>query len=262
MISILTPSIDKSRLAIVAKAIQNQTHEDWEWLIGSKFDPEIEFATWIKDDFEGGYWTLNRIYNRLFEQARGELVVSWQDNIYTPPASLEAFWDDYIATEASALISGVGDQYSEVDAFLRPTQKCWSDPRKTNKYGSFYECSWNDVEWNWAAIPKDLFWAVGGMDEQLDFLGYGGDQLQVCDRLNDFGARFYLNQANESYTYRHDRSAHGGQKEWDSNHVLFNGTYYRRRDDLVTSDNWPILIDKGNQGVLANVKEVIEHGIS
>lgn len=245
MISIITPTIRKEGLDIVARSIQKQTHEDWEWLIGSSFDPEIPWATWVKDEFEDGFWTLNRMYNKLFEEAKGELVVSWQDFIYATPGGLEAFWDAYKDTNGQGLISGVGDQYSKVDAFGKPYDKIWNDPRKTTRYGSFYECMWNDIEWNWAAIPRDKFFAVGGMDEGLDHLGYGGDQLQLCNRLSDILPRvsFWLDQSNESYTHRHGRDGHGGQEHWDKNHVLFNGKYQQRKDQLIKEDNWPTLVD-------------------
>jgi hypothetical protein len=68
---------------------------------------------------------------------------------------LQKFWDDYQPT--GGLISGIGDQYGEIDNRDKPTIVCWNDPRKTNKYGTFYEYVWNDCEWNLAAIPRRLF---------------------------------------------------------------------------------------------------------
>jgi hypothetical protein len=136
-------------------------------------------------------------------------VISLQDNICVDSDGLQKFWDDYQPT--GGLISGIGDQYEEIDNRGKPTIVCWNDPRKTNKYGTFYECVWNDCEWNLAAIPRRLFFAVGGMDEKLGSLGYCGDQLQTCERLNDYGAKFYLDQTNESFTLRHSRGDFGGQ---------------------------------------------------
>jgi hypothetical protein len=253
MISVITPTIRKEGLDIVAKALQKQTWTDWEWLIGSPFDPEIPWATWVKDDFKGGFWTLNRMYNRLFQEAKGELIVSWQDFIYATPGGLEQFWDAYLELGGKGLISGVGDQYKSIDAFGKPYNKIWNDPRKNSEpnKGTFYECYWNDIEWNWAAIPRVRFFDVGGMDEQLDFLGYGGDQLQTCDRLSDLGwVTFWLDKGNESYTLRHSRDDHGGQEHWDANHVLFNGKYVERKNQLIKAGQWPKLIDNGNNVLL------------
>lgn len=253
MISIITPSVRKEGLDIVAKSIQKQTHEDWEWLIGSSFDPEIPWATWVKDDFEGGFWTLNRIYNKLFQEAKGDIIVSLQDHIYIPPMGLESFYDSFIALQGKGLVSGVGDQYKSLDALGKPTDKIWNDPRKSKEQhpGSFYQCHWNDVEWNWAVMPKQAIIDVGGMDEGLDHLGYGGDQLQLMQRLNDLGNySFWLDRTNESYTVRHDRSKHGGQENWDGHHVLFNGEYQKRKDQLIETNNWPVLVDNGRTVML------------
>lgn len=238
-VTIITPTIRKEGLDVVRKSLLKQTHKDWEWLIGSKFDPEIPEARWIKDDFEGGYWTLNRIYNKLFSESTSKLIISWQDWIYANHEGLEKFIANYEATKG--VISGVGDQYESIDKWGKPQIKIWADPRKTEKYGSFYECMPNDAEWNWCAIPTDEIFKAGGMDEGLDFIGYGGDQLQLSQRMDELGCKFYLDQTNESYTVRHDRSSFGGQEEWDANHVLFNGTYDARVLELKTKGTWPVL---------------------
>ena len=265
-VSVLTPTIRKEGLDLVHEALKRQTFDDFEWLIGSPFDPELKSSwfpiDWVPDTFEGGFWTLNRIYNKLFSQARGDLIVTLQDWIYVTPDGLEMFWEDFEATDGNACISGVGDQYSELDALGKPSIKVWSDPRKHMKYGSFYECYFQDVEWNWAAIPKRAFFDVGGMDEKLDFLGYGGDQLQCCARMNDAGYRFYLNQLNESFTLRHGREDFGGQEKWDKNHVLFNGRYEQRKKELILKGEWPRLVDFGRKDVLEEEKGGIDNGKS
>lgn len=245
-VSIISPTIRKEGLEIVRQSLLKQTHKDWEWLIGSRFNPEIPEATWVKDDFKSGFWSLNRIYNKLFTKASSPLIISWQDWIYANPEGLEKFIINYEATKS--IISGVGDQYESVDKFGRPKVKIWADPRKTTKYGSFYECFPNDAEWNWCAIPKKAIEAIGGMDEELDFLGYGGDQLQASARMDALGYKFYLDQTNESYTVRHDRSDFGGQEKWDANHVLFNGKYEARVKELKEKGQWP------NVGYLKGVK--------
>jgi hypothetical protein len=241
MISIITPSVRKKALDIVAKSIQKQTTEDWEWLIGSKFDPKIPWAKWVKDDFEGGFWTLNRIYNKLVHEAQGDIIVSWQDSIYIPPEGLESFQTSFWGIDGLGLISGVGDQYEHVDAFGKPYSKVWTDPRKTVHYGTFYECTFPDVEWNWCAVPKLALTSCGGFDNGLDFLGFGMDGYQVNERLNEMGWKFYIDQTNESYTLRHDRSSHGGEDNWVKNNNLKNGNYEIRRQELKDKDQWPVL---------------------
>ena len=238
-ISIITPTIRKEGLDIIRESLKMHTFKDWEWIICSPFDPEIPEAKWIKDDFEGGFWTLNRAYNALFRASSGDLIVSWQDWIWIPPTGLEKFLEAS-KQHPRAIISGVGDQYQRMGEY-RPEVKNWADPRKTDKYGSFYECLWDDAEFNWCAIPKEAIFEAGGMDEELDFLGFGGDQLQICERLNELGYKFFLDQTNESFTIRHNRDSFGGEDKWNNDHVLFNGKYDKRKDELKQKEIWPCL---------------------
>lgn len=241
-ISILTPTIRKEGLEIIQKALKKQTFKEWEWLIGSPFDPEIPEATWVKDDFTGGFWSLNRIYNKMFLAAAGELIVSWQDWIWIPKTGLAQFWQSY--QETDSVVTGVGDQYELEGQYGKPEVKIWSDPRKSFKHPeglTFYECFPNDAEWNWCAIPKKYLFQIGGMDEELDFLGFGGDQLQVGERLDAIGVRFFIDQTNESFTIRHGRESYGGEDKWNENHVLFNGKYDQRRALLQLTKQWPYL---------------------
>lgn len=236
-VSVITPTIRKEGLDVIRRSLKKQTYTDFEWLIGSKFDPEIEEAVWVKDEFEGGYWTLNRIYNRLFDRAKGDVIISWQDWIWVPKDGLEKFVKAYEHTQA--VISGVGDQYERLNKWGKPEVKIWSDPRKTLANGSFYECYPNDAEWNWCLIPKQALYDIGGMDEWLDFVGYGGDQLQAVERMDACGWKFFIDQTNESFTIRHDRSEFGGQEEWDKNHVILNGKYDERKAFLIKKNLWP-----------------------
>lgn len=236
LVSVITPTVRPAGLDIVQKSLEKQTYKKWEWLVGSPFNPHIDGAKWVTDNFDGGYWSLNRIYNRLFKIAQGKIIVTWQDWIYIPPDGIQKFVDA-LEEVGDAVVSGVGDQYERLNDWGKPEIKIWSDPRKTLKYGSFYECYPNDAEWNWCAFPKKLINQVGGMDEKLDFLGYGGDQFQVGQRWGDMGVHFWLDQDNESFTVRHGRD----HEDWDKEHVLFNGKYDKRKKELIDSGNWPVI---------------------
>lgn len=238
-VSILTPTVRIDGLDVVQESLEQQTFKDFEWLIGSKEDPKRSNSHWIRDDFTGGFWSLNRIYNSLFKHSKGDIIVTLQDWISIPPDGIEKFVT--AVEETGGVVSGVGDQYESIDEMGIPQVRVWADPRKTDKHGSFYEIFPNDAEWNWCAFPKKLIFEIGGMDERLDYLGFGGDQFQVGERWDDVGVKFYIDQTNESFTVRHDRSAHGGQKNWDGNHVLFNGAYNKRKQELIQQGKWPRL---------------------
>ena len=247
-ISVITPSVRPEGLEIVARALQKQTFIDFEWIIctpnplfdggGPKPWAKDKYR-WIQDDFKGGFWSLNRVYNKLFKEAKGKILVSWQDWIFAAPDALQKFVDK--VEETNGIVSGVGDQYEKIGKFGKPEVKIWNDPRKRKDLGDFYEVYPNDIEWNFAAFPKKAVFDVGGMDQELDFRGFGGDQLQIMERIDTVGYKSYLDQTNESFTIRHDRSKHGGQKNWDSKHVLFNGEYDKRKKELTDVGEWPIL---------------------
>lgn len=234
-ISVICPTIRKNGLRIVQNALSVQTFKNFEFLIGSPFNPKIPEAKWVVDDFRGGYWSLGRIYNKLIQQSKSELLVSLQDNIYISPDGLEKFWINY--QHIKGIISGVGDQYESVDKLGNPQIKIWSDPRKSDKYGSFYEINPEDVEWNWCAVPREALFKAGGFDEGMDMLGYGMDGYQVNERLDKLGYKFFIDQTNESFTIRHGRE----RKDWEENNLLINGKYQIRRKELKKQGLWPIL---------------------
>jgi len=243
-VSVICPTIREKGLDIVKDALDKQTFRDFTWIVCSPFEYK-GCDTWIKDDFEGGFWGLNRAYNALFKACSGDIVVSWQDFVWADKDALAKFVAN--VTEFDSVVSGVGDQYARLGEYGKPEVKIWSDPRKTNKYGSFYESQWNDAEFNFCAFPLWMAKNVGGFDEQLDFLGVGGDQLQFCERLNDMGIKFFLDQTNESYTLRHGREDFGGENAWNEKHVLFKlgksgrSLYDERKRELMTLGQWPEL---------------------
>lgn len=237
-VSIITPSIRKEGLDLIRESLLQQTFTDWEWIVCSPF--EVEDAIWVKDTFNTGFWGLNRAYNALFEKATGDIIISWQDWIWLPPDALQKMVDAVEST--GGVVSGVGDQYQRLNEDTgKPEVKIWSDPRKNLNHGSFYECNTDDIEWNFAGFPRKAVFDVGGMDEHLDFLGYGGDQLQTMERIYEFGYKTFIDQTNESFTLRHDRSNFGGQENWDKNHVILNGIYEKRKNELRSLGQWPVV---------------------
>jgi len=228
-ITVITPSIRKDRLELVRKALKNQLFTDFEWIICSPFDPEITEAIWIKDNFEGGFWTLNRAYAALIKSAKGDIIVSWQDSIWAKPDTLQRFLRSI--EDTGGVVSGVGDQYDKLDEYGRPINKVWLDPRRGNDYESTYP----EIEWNFCGCKKELLEIIGGIDEEMDFLGFGMDMFQVNDRLNDLGIKFYLDQEIESFSLVHGRM----NENWDKEHLMHGG-YQKRKTELKEKGQWPI----------------------
>ena len=80
---------------------------------------------------------------------------------------------------------------------------------------------------------------VGGFCEKLDWTGYGMDAYQVCERLDALGYKFFIDQSNESFTIRHDRSDFGGEEEWNKKNNMTNGGYERVREEFIKKGEWP-----------------------
>ena len=85
MISVLSPSIRVGGLDMVAKCLKRQTFTDFEWLVSSNYDPPEparQVGTTPKGDY---YYALNRDWNRLYSEVKGELIVNIVDLLWFPP---------------------------------------------------------------------------------------------------------------------------------------------------------------------------------
>jgi hypothetical protein len=152
--------------------------------------------------------------NLALKKAKGELIVSYQDNIWIPPQGLDKFWEAYKST--GGCITGVGHIYEKlVDG--KPENQVWTDPRMRTDLGTFYECMPNDWELNWCCAPKKAFYDIGGFDETMDRL-YGMDNVDVAQRMDKKGYKFYIDQTNECRGLYSER-----RPDWDKKHWLFNG---------------------------------------
>lgn len=209
-ISIITPTVREAGLALVDKALKRQTFRDFEWIV---VRPEGK-----KPD--GLYWTLYRDYNRGLRQSIGELIVSWQDYTYVPPDTLQRLWYHY-TQEPKTLVGAVGNKYSDETW----TNKTWQDPRESNKNGTYHQCYYNDIEWNFCSIPKEAIYVVGGFDEDLDkYSSLCG--LDVLARLAIIGGYdFKLDQTIKTYS-----TEHGRLPNWEENSP-FNGVWQRKLEE-------------------------------
>lgn len=234
-ISIITPTIRPELIKINKLCLKKQTFKSFEWLIGSPFDPKI--GIWVKDDFKGGYWSFNRIGNKMLRKARGELIVSYQDGIWCDQNALETFYYWYTTKGPKWCVTGVGDLYSALDERNKPIISVWSDPRKSGreKNGDTYECYPVDWEANFASAPKKMFYDIGGFDEGLDKCGVGMDNVSVVERADALGYRFWLDQSLECFGLQHSR-----RKDWDKKHNM-HGNYEERKKELKIGGIWPIL---------------------
>lgn len=226
-VSVLTPSIRPKGLEIVKKALDMQTFRDFEWIVGS---PKKTMGIWVEDTYRDGFWSLNRIYNRMIEKAGGRLVVSWQDYTWAGSDALSKFWNMFVGNNKS-VVTGVGHKYSD-DGWK---EIVWRDPRDNGQLGAF-RCLPIAVEFNYCSIPRKALIDIGGFDEEMDYLGYGMDGISIVQRIEACGDYdFLIDQTNRSYSLQHGR--HSG---WEENNLIHGG-YSERRQELIENGSWPKL---------------------
>lgn len=209
MITVITPTVrGEEALALVNKALKRQTFRDFEHIIANR-EGNVP---------EGLVWTLNRDMNRAIRQAKGYLIVSWQDHTYAGPDTLERFFQHFVQ-EPNTLVTAVGNKYSDPSW----TVTTWQDPRIRKDQGTYYQCFFQDIEYNLCAIPKKAIYGVGGWDETLDAF-YGMDGYSVSDRINMIGGYdFKIDQSIVSYSIEHGRP-----EKWEELNAI-HGPYEKRR---------------------------------
>lgn len=235
MISIITPTVRHEGLGLVDRALRRQGHTDYEWIIGSPDMPQnlkTPFV-WVKDPKldAGDIWSLNKCYNAMIEQSKGDLIVSWQDYTFTNPDTLDKFWFHY-QNEPKTIVTAVGNKYQD-DSW---TVMTWKDPRERDDQGSFYQCFWNDIEGNLCSIPKQAVYDVGGFCNDMDKY-YGLDFFNVLNRLNDIGGYdFKIDQSIKSYSLEHGRL---NGESWDEDNWMAQNRYNHLVTRLKEAGRWP-----------------------
>lgn len=225
-ISVITATVRPGGLPLVYRTLKNQDFKSFEWLIGSKFKPGVDCEhIWVKDDFTGGFWSLNRIMNKAISKAKGDLIISIQDYTYAKYDCLSRFWSHF-EDEPNILVTAVGNKYESI--YPEIGAMVWKDPREREDQGTYYLCNFDDIEWNLCSCPKDAILSVGGFDEELDRLGFGMDGFSVNERLSMLGKYdFKIDQTIKSYSVPHDRL-----ENWEK-HNNIHGNYQKRKDFYV-----------------------------
>lgn len=240
-LSVITPSIRPESLVMVAKCLSKQTFpkEDMEWIVCMPKDKRKELEKYISDIFpykfieepdkrDGDFYNLCKAYNACFKESTGDLLISWQDGIWADRYTLQYFWDLYESNPKSCT-GALGDQYSSIDAYGKPDVLFWTDPRRTDKYGDYYEIFPNDLEFTLCSVPRRAVFEVGGMDEI-------GDQFaaifekEMCARIDMLGYKFYIDQTLNYRAVHHDRIS--GKEEWDKRYFAGCVVYEKNLKDI------------------------------
>jgi hypothetical protein len=188
-ISVLTPSIRPSGLAINMESLANQTFKDFEWLV------EVGIPHRGHD--------LNASYNRLLKRAKGELIVSMQDWIKAPPDYLQKFWDAYQKFPNVFWTSPVGkvDDLGDISS-PRWDWRAWINDKEENK--EMIEGRWDCWEIDSGSAPLSALKEIGGFDEELDKY-WSSDNVNVGCRAELAGYQFKNLFYNPVVVWDHDK---------------------------------------------------------
>lgn len=178
-ISVITPSIRPAGLSCVQASLQDQSFQDFEWL--------VELGLPIRGP------DLNKAYNRLLARSKGELVVSYQDYISIAPRGLQSLWEAYL-------------KYPK--AFITcPMVKVKQDGSKIQDWRihrkPFELIRADEWEADWASAPAEGLKAVGGWDEDYD-QGWSWDNVVVAEKALRAGYEFRVDPSNVAYGVDHD----------------------------------------------------------
>lgn len=187
-ISVLTPSIRPSGLEVTRTSLLNQTFKDFEWLT------ELNWT---------GKPDLNSAYNRMLKRAKGELIVSLQDNIEIAPDVLEKCWAYYQKHPERFVTFPVSQ--GEPDKW---------DWRNQGEERVCREMDW-EIDFGMAAL-KPLK-EIGGFDEELEKLTWGYDNVNVGVRAVMAGYEIWVNPEIKANGLPHERETFR-----DKQHAIFH----------------------------------------
>lgn len=213
--------------------MKRQTEQDFELIIVDALwkerekeikeyinDPRLKYIR-QSDKKEGALTNLAHADNEGFRACTGDLIVLLQDYIWIPPTALEKFWFHHEHADGRIQITGVGHQYGkpsgedivnpkgkitvfEKPYVKKPSEQCWTDPRMRTDFGTFYECTPQDIEFNYCAVPRRMIADLGGMDEQFDFEGFAWDNVYMAVKGDMAGYSPMIDQTNECMGFDHD----------------------------------------------------------
>lgn len=176
MISVLSPSVRPAGLEITRQCLLAQTFKNFEWLteINSSGQPD-----------------LNTAYNKMLRRAKGELVVSLQDNIFIEPDTLQKCWD-YYQKHPTRFVTFPVSQGS-------PDKWDWRNDQEERKVTEL------DWEIDFGMAPLLPLKEIGGFDEQLEKMTWGYDNVNVGVRAVMAGYEIWVMPEIKAIGLPHER---------------------------------------------------------
>lgn len=200
----------------------------------------------------GDAWALNKSYNEGLRASGGTLIVSLQDYIWIPADGLEKFWDTWSEYGSKAAVCGIGHKalYPNKYDDLGGKISIWQEPYRGVPEGiseadhrwdgkrQVEEISRNLFELNWAAVPRQGFFDIGGFDEEYD-QGYSCDNFNISFRLSLIEYRFFLDKTNECIGFN-QRDIFPRPTNWEQRHNRYHRHPKTIRDIISKEKSWKL----------------------
>lgn len=191
MISVLTPTIRPQFLGVTKNCLEQQTNQDFEWLV------EIGFPA-------RGF-TLPSDFNKMLKRAAGDVIVVLQDCIRIPDDALEAI--SKLNHDKTAYTYPVGKtQVGHEQSLLGNNQDVQWDWRKSTEKARGTATLPSPAHWeiDFASAPRSLFFDVGGFDEDFNN-GWSWENVEIANRAAYAGYSFEVSAVTEGVAFDHDK---------------------------------------------------------
>lgn len=188
-VSIISPTIRMEGLIPLQKSLEEQTFKEFEWL------PRPSLTRFGSD--------LNYQMNQAIMEAKGELLVFYQDWMMIHPKAIESIWTLYKENIKKGWTFPVGkvvEKYIEGGEVTWDWRHAGEDRRETKP-------------WNWemdfACLPRQDVIDVGAFEEDMDGTGIGWENCVIAYKLfKKKGFTFHVKQGEEFQGYVWDHDAH------------------------------------------------------
>ncbi len=221
-ISIITPTVRPEGCEIIAKCLRKQDFQDFEWLIVAPEHLRAEIESYTASQphkfvaepprREGDFYRLCGAWNKAWANSQGKLSITIQDKIWFPPDMLSRFWEHYVSNP-KAVVTAVGNHFSELDSIGKPQNQVWQDPRMRTDLGTFYEVAPSEIEFSVVSLPQQALIDSGGIDEIYDTCPAAGEKEMVF-RMRDMGYQMFIDQSIEYRAIHHGRLNENWDKEY------------------------------------------------
>ena len=146
---------------------------------------------------------LCRKLNRALKKAKGKWIVMWQDYISAQPDALEKFLK--VADEKKFITGSMG-----MTLDWKTIKWDWRAYRQ-----GFQEIQYYEWEADWAIVPKEAFFKLGGYDEEYDNY-WSMENVNLAFRASKIGYTFWVLPDNKAIQFAHDKvEKHPFRHKWN-----------------------------------------------